>query len=71
MLEICCSSEVNLTKRILNSMDGVKDVSVVVLTKIVIALHDNTLTSQLQIGNFPERLILLQGLCILFLFLFT
>ena len=52
-------------------MDGVKDISVVVLTKIVIALHDNTLTSQLQIGNFPERLILLQGLCILFLFLFA
>ena len=52
-------------------MDGVKNVSVVVPTKIIIVLHDNVHNSQLQIGNFLQRLILLLVLCILFLFLFA
>lgn len=49
VLGICCPSEVPLIESILKSMDGVKDVSVIVPTKTVIVLHDSLLTSQLQI----------------------
>ncbi|XP_027067280.2 cadmium/zinc-transporting ATPase HMA3 [Coffea arabica] len=49
VLGICCPSEVPLIENILKSMDGVKDVSVIVPTKTVIVLHDSILTSQLQI----------------------
>ena len=52
VLGICCPSEVPLIENILKSMDGVKDVSVIVPTKTVIVLHDSILTSQLQIGIF-------------------
>lgn len=57
VLGICCASEVPLIESILKSMDGVKDVSVIVPTKTVIVLHDSVLTSQLQIGNLIEMFI--------------
>ncbi|CAN0911130.1 Cadmium/zinc-transporting ATPase HMA2 [Linum grandiflorum] len=49
VLGLCCSSEVPLVENILKSLDGVKDVSVVVPTKTVIVVHDANLVSQLQI----------------------
>lgn len=50
VLGLCCSSEVPLIEKILNSLDGVKDFSVIVPTKTVIVVHDSLLTSQIQIG---------------------
>ncbi|KAK4478880.1 hypothetical protein RD792_014386 [Penstemon davidsonii] len=49
VLGLCCSSEVPLIERILKSLDGVKDFSVVVPTKTVIVVHDSLLISQIQI----------------------
>ncbi|KAK4414878.1 putative cadmium/zinc-transporting ATPase HMA4 [Sesamum alatum] len=46
---LCCSSEIPLVERILNSLDGVKDFSVIVPTKTVIVVHDSLLISQIQI----------------------
>ncbi|GFP90862.1 cadmium/zinc-transporting ATPase hma2 [Phtheirospermum japonicum] len=46
---LCCSSEVPLIEKILNSLDGVKDFSVIVPTKTVIVVHDSLITSQIQI----------------------
>lgn len=50
VLGLCCSSEVPLIEKILNSLDGIKDFSVVVPTKTVIVVHDSLRISQLQIG---------------------
>ncbi|XVF34139.1 hypothetical protein REPUB_Repub18cG0032700 [Reevesia pubescens] len=49
VLGLCCSSEVPLIENILKSLEGVKEVSVIVPTRTVIVLHDNLLVSQLQI----------------------
>ncbi|CAL1415119.1 unnamed protein product [Linum trigynum] len=49
VLGLCCSSEVPLVENILKSLDGVKEVSVVVPTRTVIVVHDTLLVSQLQI----------------------
>ncbi|WRX31954.1 hypothetical protein QQP08_024441 [Theobroma cacao] len=49
VLGICCSSEVAQIENILKSLEGVKEVSVIVPTRTVIVLHDNLLVSQLQI----------------------
>ncbi|KAL8509685.1 hypothetical protein ACS0TY_016776 [Phlomoides rotata] len=49
VLGLCCSSEVPLIEKILNSLDGIKDFSVVVPTKTVIVVHDSLQISQLQI----------------------
>ncbi|KAK8550098.1 hypothetical protein V6N13_118631 [Hibiscus sabdariffa] len=49
VLGLCCSSEVPLIENILKSIEGVKQVSVIVPTRTVIVLHDNLLVSQLQI----------------------
>ncbi|TYH57628.1 hypothetical protein ES332_D08G102600v1 [Gossypium tomentosum] len=49
VLGLCCSSEVPLIENILKSLEGVKEVSVIVPTRTVIVLHDNLLLSQLQI----------------------
>ncbi|CAA0821470.1 Cadmium/zinc-transporting ATPase HMA2 [Striga hermonthica] len=49
VLGLCCSSEVPLVERILNSLDGVKDFSVIVPTKTVIVVHDSLITSKIQI----------------------
>ncbi|KZV21233.1 hypothetical protein F511_26815 [Dorcoceras hygrometricum] len=46
---LCCTSEVPIIERILNSLDGVKDFSVIVPTKTVIVFHDSLLVSQIQI----------------------
>ncbi|PPS11642.1 hypothetical protein GOBAR_AA09000 [Gossypium barbadense] len=51
VLGLCCSSEVPLIENILKSLEGVKEVSVIVPTRTVIVLHDNLLLSQLQIGE--------------------
>lgn len=65
VLGICCSAEVGLVENIVKSLDGVKEVSVIVPTKTVIVLHDSLLTSQQQIGKFTN-FHLIQGI-ILFL----
>ncbi|XP_057987750.1 putative inactive cadmium/zinc-transporting ATPase HMA3 isoform X3 [Hevea brasiliensis] len=49
VLGLCCSSEVRLIENILNSLDGVKEFSVIVPTRTVVVLHDDLLISQLQI----------------------
>ncbi|WCJ42257.1 heavy metal atpase 2 [Euphorbia peplus] len=49
VLGLCCSSEKALIENIINSLDGVKKVSVIVPTRTVIVVHDTLLTSQLQI----------------------
>ncbi|XP_051114125.1 putative inactive cadmium/zinc-transporting ATPase HMA3 [Andrographis paniculata] len=46
---LCCSSEIPVIEKILTSLDGIKDFSVVVPTKTLIVVHDSLLTSQLQI----------------------
>ncbi|KAL1568164.1 putative cadmium/zinc-transporting ATPase hma4 [Salvia divinorum] len=49
VLGLCCSSEVPLIEKIMNSLDGVKGFSVVVPTKTLIVVHDSLLISQIQI----------------------
>ncbi|XP_073154623.1 cadmium/zinc-transporting ATPase HMA3-like isoform X2 [Henckelia pumila] len=49
VLGLCCSSEVPMIERILSSLDGIKDFSVIVPTKTVIVVHDSHLVSQIQI----------------------
>ncbi|KAK6147448.1 hypothetical protein DH2020_018360 [Rehmannia glutinosa] len=49
VLGLCCTSEVPLIEKILNSLDGVKDFSVIVPTKTVIVVHDSLITSQITI----------------------
>ncbi|KAL6560134.1 putative cadmium/zinc-transporting ATPase hma4 [Orobanche hederae] len=49
VLGLCCSSEVPVIEKILNSLDGVKDYSVLVPTKTVIVVHDSLIISQIQI----------------------
>ncbi|KAL0410294.1 UNVERIFIED_CONTAM: Cadmium/zinc-transporting ATPase HMA2 [Sesamum latifolium] len=49
VLGLCCSSEIPMIERILTSLDGVKDFSVIVPTKTVIVVHDSLLISQIQI----------------------
>ncbi|KAK4396682.1 putative cadmium/zinc-transporting ATPase HMA4 [Sesamum angolense] len=49
VLGLCCSSEIPMIERILSSLDGVKDFSVIVPTKTVIVVHDSLLISQIQI----------------------
>ncbi|KAJ8750839.1 hypothetical protein K2173_016020 [Erythroxylum novogranatense] len=49
VLGLCCTSEVPLVENILKSLEGVKEYSVIVTTKTVMVVHDNLLTSQLQI----------------------
>lgn len=51
VLGICCTSEVALVEKILNNLEGVKEVSVIVTTKTVIVHHDSLLISQQQIGK--------------------
>lgn len=46
---ICCSSEIPLVENILKPVDGVKDVSVIVVSRTVIVVHDSLLVSQSQI----------------------
>ncbi|XP_044471994.1 putative inactive cadmium/zinc-transporting ATPase HMA3 [Mangifera indica] len=55
VLGLCCSSEVPLVENILKSLDGVKEVSVVVPTKTVIVVHDSLIISQLQIVKALNR----------------
>ncbi|KAG7622326.1 Heavy metal-associated domain superfamily [Arabidopsis suecica] len=49
VLGICCTSEVPLIENILNSMDGVKEFSVIVPSRTVIVVHDTLILSQFQI----------------------
>ncbi|KAK9266552.1 hypothetical protein L1049_001596 [Liquidambar formosana] len=49
VLGLCCSSEVPLIENILKPLEGVKDVSVIVVSKTVIVVHDSRLISQAQI----------------------
>ncbi|KAL8040026.1 hypothetical protein ABFX02_10G073900 [Erythranthe guttata] len=49
VLGLCCTSEVPLIEKILNSLDGVKGFSVIVPTKTVVVVHDSLLISQIQI----------------------
>ncbi|XVF82277.1 hypothetical protein PTKIN_Ptkin16aG0033100 [Pterospermum kingtungense] len=51
VLGMCCSTEVPLIENILKSLEGVKEVSVIVPTRTVIVVHENLLVSQLQIVN--------------------
>ncbi|KAE8664964.1 Cadmium/zinc-transporting ATPase HMA2 [Hibiscus syriacus] len=55
VLGLCCSSEVPLIENILKSIEGVKQVSVIVPTRTVIVLHDNLLVSQTQIGSKSRK----------------
>ncbi|KAL0410293.1 UNVERIFIED_CONTAM: Cadmium/zinc-transporting ATPase HMA2 [Sesamum latifolium] len=58
VLGICCSSEIPMVERILSSLDGVKDFSVIVPTKTVIVVHDSLLISQIQIVLVFEHILL-------------
>ncbi|CAF2147846.1 unnamed protein product [Brassica napus] len=49
VLGICCTSEVPLIENILNSLDGVKEYSVIVPTRTVIVVHDSLIISQFNI----------------------
>ncbi|KAK4483747.1 hypothetical protein RD792_010949 [Penstemon davidsonii] len=49
VLGLCCTSEVPLVEKILKSLDGVKDFSVIVPTKTVIVVHDSLLITEIQI----------------------
>ncbi|KAG6386612.1 hypothetical protein SASPL_151780 [Salvia splendens] len=49
VLGLCCSSEVPLIEKIMNSLDGIKGFSVVVPTKTLIVVHDSLLISQIEI----------------------
>lgn len=51
VLGICCTSEVPLIENILNSLDGVKEYSVIVPTRTVIVVHDSLIISQFNIGK--------------------
>lgn len=51
VLGICCSSEISLVENILKPINGVEDVSVIVVSKTVIVIHDGLLVSQTQIGK--------------------
>ncbi|XP_062077378.1 putative inactive cadmium/zinc-transporting ATPase HMA3 [Humulus lupulus] len=51
VLGLCCSSEVPLVENILKSLDGVKQVTVVIATRTVIVVHDSLLISQTQIAK--------------------
>ncbi|CAH8322380.1 unnamed protein product [Eruca vesicaria subsp. sativa] len=49
VLGICCTSEVPLIENILNSLDGVKEYSVIVPSRTVIVVHDSLIISQSHI----------------------
>ncbi|XP_073043852.1 cadmium/zinc-transporting ATPase HMA3-like isoform X1 [Primulina eburnea] len=49
VLGLCCTSEIPVIERILNSLEGVRDFSVIVPTKTVIVFHDPLLVSHTQI----------------------
>ncbi|CAN6985620.1 hypothetical protein IGI04_000703 [Brassica rapa subsp. trilocularis] len=49
VLGICCTSEVPLIENILNSLDGVKEYSVIVPSRTVIVVHDSLIISQFNI----------------------
>ncbi|KAK4432693.1 Cadmium/zinc-transporting ATPase HMA2 [Sesamum alatum] len=49
VLGLCCSSEIPMIERILASLDGIKDFSVIIPTKTLIVVHDSLLISPLQI----------------------
>ncbi|KAL8152532.1 hypothetical protein V2J09_010292 [Rumex salicifolius] len=51
VLGLCCSSEIALIERILTSIQGVKDVSVIVPSKTVIVMHDSALVSPFDIAK--------------------
>ncbi|XP_047337655.1 putative inactive cadmium/zinc-transporting ATPase HMA3 [Impatiens glandulifera] len=46
---LCCTSEVPLVEKILMSLDGIKDFSIIVPSKTLIVIHDDLVLSQLQI----------------------
>ena len=50
VLGLCCASEVALLERIIEPLNGVKDISVIVPTKTLIVFHDSCLLSDTQIG---------------------
>ncbi|CAN7070357.1 unnamed protein product [Brassica oleracea var. botrytis] len=49
VLGICCTSEVPLIENILNSLDGVKEYSVIVPSRTIIVVHDSLIISQFNI----------------------
>ncbi|XP_031379301.1 cadmium/zinc-transporting ATPase HMA3-like [Punica granatum] len=49
VLGICCSSEIPLVENILKPIDGVKEVSVIVVSRTVIVVHDSLLISQTEL----------------------
>ncbi|GMH13613.1 hypothetical protein Nepgr_015454 [Nepenthes gracilis] len=49
VMGLCCSSEVSLIEKLLKSLEGVQEVSIIVPTKTVIVVHDSSHISQLQI----------------------
>lgn len=59
VLGICCPSEVPIIENILNSLDGIKEYSVIVPTRTVIVVHDSLLISPSQIGKAEIHLLLI------------
>ncbi|KAG6726794.1 hypothetical protein I3842_02G097800 [Carya illinoinensis] len=49
VLGLCCASEVTLIERILKSLNGVKEISVILPTKTIIVVHDSVFISDIQI----------------------
>nr|AYW01704.1 HMA2 protein [Morus alba] len=49
VLGICCASEVALLERIMEQVNGVKEISVILPTKTLIVVHDSLLLSDTQI----------------------
>ncbi|KAK4798616.1 hypothetical protein SAY86_030942 [Trapa natans] len=52
---ICCSLEISLVENILKPINGVEDVSVIVVSKTVIVIHDDLLVSQAQIVDLLNK----------------
>ncbi|GAA0150644.1 hypothetical protein LIER_37154 [Lithospermum erythrorhizon] len=57
VLGLCCSSEVKLIEKILNPLNGIKDVKVVVPTKTVIVTHDQLIIPQLEIAALRKPIL--------------
>ncbi|XP_041001682.1 putative inactive cadmium/zinc-transporting ATPase HMA3 [Juglans microcarpa x Juglans regia] len=49
VLGLCCASEVTLVERILKSLNGVKEISVILPTKTLIVVHDTVFISEIQV----------------------
>ncbi|KAL5549364.1 hypothetical protein UlMin_004595 [Ulmus minor] len=55
VLGLCCASEVGLIERIVEPLEGVREISVIVPTKTLVVLHDSHLLSDTKIAEELNR----------------